>query len=62
MTEKEKYEGRYLLSIVSSIINQTEIPHSVRRLDWENIYKMADYHKVAHVVYLATLGLSLIHI
>lgn len=58
MTEKEKYEGRYLLSIVSSIINQTEIPHSVRKLDWENIYKMADYHKVAHVVYLATLGLE----
>ncbi len=58
MIEKEKYEARYLLSMVSAIINQTEIPRSVRRLDWENIYKLADYHKVAHILYLATLGLD----
>lgn len=56
MIGKEKYEARYLLSIISSIINQTEIPHSARKLDWENIYKLAAYHKVAHIVYLASLG------
>lgn len=58
MIEKEKYEARYLLSMVSAIINQTEIPRSVRRLDWENIYKLADYHKVAHILYLSTLGMD----
>ncbi len=58
MIEKEKYEARYLLSMVSAIINQTEIPRSVRRLDWEHIYRLADYHKVAHILYLATLGLD----
>lgn len=58
MIEKEKYEARYLLSIVSAIINQTEIPRSVRKLNWENIYKLSEYHKVAHIMYLATLGLE----
>lgn len=58
MIKREKYEARYLLSIISAIINQTEIPRSVRRLDWENIYKLAEYHKVAHIVYLGILGLE----
>lgn len=58
MIDKEKYEARYMLSLISSIINQTEIPHSVRRLDWEDIYKLAAYHNVAHIIYLATLGLE----
>lgn len=58
MIEKEKYEARYLLSLISAIINQTEIPRSVRSLNWENIYKLSEYHKVAHIVYLATLGLE----
>ncbi len=58
MIEKEKYEARYLLSLISAIINQTDIPRSVRSLNWENIYKLCEYHKVAHIVYLATLGLE----
>ena len=58
MLDRERYEARYLLSVVASIINQTDIPRSVRTLNWENIYKMAEYHKVAHIVYLVTLGIE----
>lgn len=58
MLEKERYEARYLLSAVSAIINQTDIPRSVRSLNWENICKLAEYHKVAHIVYLVTLGVD----
>ncbi len=58
MLDRERYEARYLLSVVSAIINQTDIPRSVRSLNWENIYKMAEYHGVAHIVYLVTLGID----
>lgn len=58
MLDKERYEARYLLSVVSAIINQTDIPRSVRSLDWENIYKLAEYHEVAHIVYLVILGIE----
>lgn len=56
MLERERYEARYLLSVVASIINQTDIPRCVRSLNWENIYKLAEHHKVAHIIYLVTLG------
>ena len=35
MLDRERYEARYLLSVVASIINQTDIPRSVRTLNWE---------------------------
>lgn len=58
MLEKEKYESRYLISVISAIINQTEIPHTARNLDWENLYKLSEYHKVSHIMYFGLLGMD----
>lgn len=49
-------EGRALTGIVSSIIRQDTLKVPLSRLDWERMYRLADYHKVANIVYLGILG------
>lgn len=50
------FEGRSLAGIVSSIIRQDALRVSFKRLDWEHMFRLADYHRVANIVYLGTLG------
>ena len=50
------FEGRSLVGIVSSVIRQDDRRVSYSRLDWERMYRLADYHKVANIVYLGLLG------
>ena len=50
------FEGRSLVGIVSSIIRQDDLKVSYSRLDWERMFRLADYHKVASIVYLGVLG------
>lgn len=50
------FEGRTLAGIVSSIIRQNDPHIAFKRLDWERMFRLADYHKVANVVYLGVLG------
>lgn len=50
------FDGRSLVGIVSSIIRQDTLRVQYNRLDWERMYRMADYHKVANIVYLGVLG------
>ncbi|MCI8416951.1 MAG: nucleotidyltransferase family protein [Lachnospiraceae bacterium] len=50
------FEGRSLAGIVSSIIRQDALRVSYSRLDWEHMFRIADYHKVANIVYLGILG------
>ena len=50
------FEGRSLVGIVSSIIRQDDRRISFSRLDWERVYRLADYHKVANIVYIGLLG------
>lgn len=50
------FEGRSLVGIVSSIIHQDDRHVSLSRLDWERMYRLSDYHKVANIVYLGLLG------
>ncbi len=50
------FDGRSLVGIVSSIIRQDTLRVQYKRLDWERMYRMADYHKVANIVYLGVLG------
>lgn len=52
------FDGRSLVGIVSSIIRQNELHVNFNRIDWERMYRIADYHKVANVVYLGILGYS----
>ncbi len=51
-------DGRALEGIISSIIRQSTLRMAPSRLDWERIYRIADYHKVANIVYLGILGNS----
>ena len=50
------FDGRSLVGIVSSIIRQDTLHVNFNRLDWERMYRIADYHKVANIVYLGILG------
>lgn len=50
------YEGRTLVGMVSSIIRQDALHILYSRLDWERMFRIADYHKVANIVYLSILG------
>lgn len=49
-------DGRSLVGIVSSVIRQDALRVNFNRLDWERMYRIADYHKVANIVYLGILG------
>lgn len=50
------YEGRTLVGIVSSIIRQDTLHVLYNRLDWERMFRLADYHRVSNIVYLGILG------
>lgn len=50
------FEGRYLIGLVGTIIKQDSVRRTSSRMDWERLYHMADYHRIASIVYLAILG------
>lgn len=50
------FEGRSLVEIVASVIRQDNRHVPFSRFDWERMYRLADYHKVANTVYLGLLG------
>ena len=50
------YEGRTLVGMVSSIIRQDTLHVLYNRLDWERMFRLADNHKIANIVYLGILG------
>lgn len=52
------YEERYLMTLLSSVINQKESPAPLRYINWEKMFRIADYHRVAHVVYYGIMGLD----
>ena len=52
------YEERYLMTLLSSVLNQKESPAPLRYLNWEKMFRIADYHHVAHVVYYGIMGLD----
>ena len=50
------YEGRTLVGMVSAIIRQDALRVAYNRLDWERMFRLADYHRVANIIYLGVLG------
>lgn len=52
------YEERYLITLLSAVMNQKTAPEPIRQLDWEKLYRLADYHHVAHSVYYGIMGLE----
>lgn len=52
------YEERYLLTLLSAVLNQKTPPEPLRQLSWEKMFRLADYHHVAHAVYYGIMGLE----
>ncbi|MDK2968117.1 nucleotidyltransferase family protein [Lacrimispora sp.] len=52
------YEERYLLILLSAVMNQKPSPEPIRLIDWEKMFRLADYHGVAHAVHYGILGLD----
>ncbi len=52
------YEERYLMTLLSSVMNQKETPAPLRYLNWEKLFRIADYHRVAHIVHYGIMGLD----
>ncbi|MBE5983274.1 MAG: hypothetical protein E7248_08245 [Paenibacillaceae bacterium] len=52
------YEERYLIILLSAVMNQKPSPEPIRSLDWEKMFRLADYHGVAHAVHYGVLGLD----
>lgn len=53
-----RYEERYLLALTAAMINQTKPPVPVRRIDWGAVFRLADFHEIANVVYYGLLGVE----
>lgn len=52
------FEGRTLVGMISSIIRQDALRVSYNRIEWDRMFRLADFHKVANIVYLGVLGNS----
>ena len=52
------FEGRYLINLVGAVIKQKDIPRKSMKMDWERLFHLADYHKIANVIYIGMLGAS----
>lgn len=57
--EKENqsfYEGRILVNMAASVMRQDDIKPLHGNLDWERLFRIADYNKISNLIYLAVLG------
>lgn len=50
------FEGRFLVNVVGGIVRQDNLRTIRSRINWERMYRTADYHKIANIMYLASLG------
>lgn len=50
------FEGRFLVSMISTIIQKGALHVRYGRMDWERLFRTADYHRVANIIYLGLLG------
>lgn len=50
------FEGRFLVSMISTLIRKDTLQVRHGRMDWERVFRTADYHRVANIIYLGLLG------
>lgn len=50
------FEGRFLVNLVGGILRQDDLRAIHSRIDWEHMFRTADYHKIANIMYLGILG------
>lgn len=49
-------DARYLLTTLTAIINDKRPLSSFNRVNWNTVFRLANFHKIANVVYYAVLG------
>lgn len=54
--ERLIFEGRFLVNVIGGIMRQEDLRVISGRIDWERMFRTADYHKIAGIVYLGSLG------
>lgn len=52
------YEERYIFMLLKAVISQTKVQTLRKRVDWEQILKISDYHDITTVVYYGMLGIE----
>lgn len=52
------YENRYLVMLLSSVINNKKAVVPRKQLNWREILKLAEFHHIISPVYYGTLGME----
>ncbi|WP_251388135.1 nucleotidyltransferase family protein [Mediterraneibacter agrestimuris] len=52
------YENRYLVMLLSSVINEKKAVVPRRKLNWREILKLAEFHRIVSPVYYGSLGME----
>lgn len=55
---RKGYEERYLMTVLSAVMNQKATPEPMRQLNWDKMFRLADFHHVAHIVHYGIMGLN----
>lgn len=50
------FEGRFLVNMAATIVRQDDMRIIHKRVNWEQMYRIADYHRIANMIYLGILG------
>lgn len=50
------FEGRFLINMLGGLIRQDESFPVHRRMNWERLFRISDYHNIASAIYLSMLG------
>lgn len=50
------FEGRFLIEMIGTLMKKGTLQIRYARFDWERMFRMADYHHIANLVYLGILG------
>lgn len=58
MNKNKDYELQCLLELLSAVVNNDSIPDLQNEPDWGKLYKLADYHHVANVLYGPVISMS----
>ncbi len=50
------FEGRLLVNMISTLLHKGALQVRYGRMNWERMFRTADYHRVANIIYLGLLG------
>ena len=55
MENQNFYEGRILVNMAAFVMRQDDLKPLHGNLDWEKLFRVADYNKISNLIYLAIL-------